>query len=47
MTITQQSRYKSLAFHNHFGTHNFGVYFGELRKDERTSVEGTIKVMPR
>jgi hypothetical protein len=47
VTITQQSRYKSMQFHNHFGTHNLELSFGELRKGERASVEGTIQVMPR
>lgn len=47
VTITRSVHYRSMAFYNHFGTHNLELSFGSLRKGETGLLEGEIRVTPR
>jgi hypothetical protein len=46
VTVTGSSHYRSLVFHNHFGTHNLEFSFGRMAKGESAFVEGEIEVTP-
>ena len=41
------SHYRTLVFHNHFGTHNLEFSFGRMAKGESAFVEGEIEVTPQ
>ena len=47
ITLTRSLHYRSMAFYNHFGTHNLELSFGAMRKGEAGLLEGEIQVTPR